>query len=235
MTFPPSVLEPLLASAQADGHTPLQNAQEPMPHQYNPQIHHRRSVRLKDYDYAQKGAYFITICTKDRECLFWNVGAYCDTPRLDTSLLLNDFGRAVAEEWLRTRELRPQIELDAYVVMPNHFHGILIVKENGKATDDELPKRGVYQYAPTKHRNLARSPSQTIGAVVRGFKSAVTTRINLRRGASGAPVWQRNYYEHVIRNENDLTRIRAYIADNPARWADDENNPANIQTTHWQA
>jgi REP element-mobilizing transposase RayT len=71
--------------------------------------------------------------------------------------------------------------------------------------------------------------------VVRGFKGAVTTRINLRRGTPGVLVWQRNYYEHVIRNENDMTRIRAYIADNPAGWADDENNPANIRSTLWQA
>src|SRR3989338_3226689 len=114
-----------------------------MPNPYNPDIHHRRSIRLKGYDYSQEGAYFITICTKDRECLFWNVGAYCHTPRLATPLPVNDSGRVVEEEWLRTPDLRPQIELDAYVVMPNHFHGIVVVKENEKIVNKRHQMRGV--------------------------------------------------------------------------------------------
>jgi REP element-mobilizing transposase RayT len=200
-----------------------------MPNRYNPDLHHRRSIRLRDYDYSQEGAYFLTICTKDRECLFWNVGAYCDTPSLVTPLPLNDLGHIVEEEWLRTSDLRPQIGLDAYVVMPNHFHGIVEINQDGTMATERRDVQGVYQYAPTKDR--IRSPSQTIGAVVRGFKSAATTRVNARRGTPGTPIWQRNYHEHVIRNDADLTRIRDYIVANPSHWAEDENNPINIRTT----
>jgi REP element-mobilizing transposase RayT len=194
---------------------------------YNPEIHHRRSIRLTNYDYFQVGAYFITICTTNRECLFWHVGAYCETPGLTTSPPLNDLGRIVEEEWRRTPAVRPHIELDAFVVMPNHFHAIVVITPGNNTSAERPEVRGVYQYTPTKDR--ARSPSQTIGAVVRGFKSAVTTRVNASRGAPGFPLWQRNYYEHVIRNETDLTRVRDYIANNPARWAEDEDNPTNIK------
>lgn len=199
-----------------------------MPTPYNPDIHHRRSIRLRDYDYSQGGAYFLTICTKDRDCLFWNVGAYGHTPRLATPLPLNDLGRIVEEEWLRTPEIRPHIELDAYVVMPNHVHGIVVINTDEKTFTERRERPGVYQYAPTK--DSIRSPSQTIGAVVRGFKSSVTARVNSLRGTPGTPVWQRNYYEHTIRNDGDVTRIRDYIAANPASWTDDENNPVNITT-----
>jgi REP element-mobilizing transposase RayT len=144
-------------------------------------------------------------------------------------LPLNDLGRIVEEEWLRTPEIRPQIELDAYVVMPNHFHGIVEINQDGTMATARREVRGVWQYAPTKHR--IESPTQTIGAVVRGFKSAVTARVNESRGTPRVPVWQRNYYEHVIRNDADFTRIRDYIAANPTRWDDDENNPANLRAT----
>jgi REP element-mobilizing transposase RayT len=129
---------------------------------------------------------------------------------------INHFGHVLDEEWLRTNGLRPNVGLDEYGVMPNHFHGVLVINE----------RRGVLQYAPT---NVLRSPSQTIGAIIRGFKSAVTKRINQIRNTPGHPVWQRNYYEHVIRNEDGMNRIREYIIANPAKWDDDENNPVNCR------
>jgi len=126
---------------------------------------------------------------------------------------LNELGKIVREEWLRAPQIRAGIQLDAYVVMPNHIHGILVFL--GEA------RRGVLPCAPTTFR----SPSRTLGAVVRGFKGAVTKRINERRGTPDAPLWQRNYYEYVIRGGEDLLRVREYIYLNPARWEEDENHP----------
>jgi REP element-mobilizing transposase RayT len=123
---------------------------------------------------------------------------------------LNEYGMGVHEEWLRTVELRENVEVDAFMVMPNHMHGIVVITDG----------RGVWPYAPT---GTLRSPSHTIGAIIRGFKSASTKRINEIRHTPRAPLWQRNYYEHVIRNDEELKAIRQYILSNPASWATDEN------------
>ena len=173
---------------------------------YDSDIHHRQSVRLKGYDYSQAGAYFVTICTRERDCLFGDLS--------DGEMRLNQYGLIIREEWLRTAALRKDVEVDIYTIMPNHLHGIIVIKG-----------RGVLPYAPT---GTFRSPSHTIGAIVRGFKSASTKRINETRDPRGTPVWQRNYHEHVIRDEDDLNRIRQYIIDNPSCWADDENHPDRI-------
>jgi REP element-mobilizing transposase RayT len=100
--------------------------------------------------------------------------------------------------------------------MPNHFHAIVVIAGNG---------RGVLQYAPTTNKGSLRSPSQTIGAIVRGFKSATTRQINVLRCAPGVPVRQRNYYEHIIRDEAEMYRVREYIVTNPAGWLEEEENP----------
>ena len=126
-------------------------------------------------------------------------------------------------EWINTGTLRPNIELDTYVVMPNHFHGILVINDCA----DTIQRRGVSQYAPT---NAFRSPSQTVGAIIRGFKSAVSKQINHLRDKPGQSVWQRNYYEHIVRNEKELNSIREYIINNPMQWDLDENNPKNIKS-----
>ncbi len=173
---------------------------------------HRRSIRLNGYDYSGAGAYFVTICTRDRECLFGDV--------VNGEVRLNDLGSMVEQEWLQTPGLRPQVELDAYVVMPNHFHAILLIEDS---------RRGVLQYAPTNNKGALRSPSQTVGAMVRGFKSSATKRINEIRKTPALPVWQRNYYEHIIRDKGDLNKIREYIIHNPTQWAQDEENPVNIK------
>jgi len=127
-------------------------------------------------------------------------------------MVLDDSGRTVMNVWLNTPELRPNVALDKFVVMPTHIHGIVIISERG---------RGVLQYAPTG----PRSPSQTIGAILRGFKSATTKQINELRNTPGAKVLQRNYYEHIIRNDEELNRAREYIANNPAQWETDRENP----------
>ena len=109
-------------------------------------------------------------------------------------MVLNEFGKIAQDEWNRTSQVRENVMLDAYVIMPNHLHGIIMVSRKN---------RGVWQYTPTSG---LRSPSQTIGAIIRGYKSAVTRRVNEK--TPGLPLWQRNYYEHIIRNEDDLNEIR---------------------------
>ena len=181
---------------------------------YNSEIHHRRSIRLQGYDYSQPGAYFVTICVHDRECLFGEI--------VDGVMVRNDFGRIVTEEWTRSAELRSEIELDNCVIMPNHFHGIAIFVEN---TDGGDECRGDRPVAPT----VPGPRPKSLGAMMAGFKSAVTKRINELRDAPGVPVWQRNYYEHVIRDEADYNRIAEYISTNPQRWIEDKLHPANFR------
>lgn len=252
--------------------------------------HHRRSIRLKGYDYAGIGAYYVTICVWGRECLFGEITG--------GKMVLNEFGRIVYDEWAITPEKRTNVILDVFVVMPNHLHGIFIITENrgkialGKAgeihrnkpgcrveTPAENPGyagalrvdepgyagnhtghprycRGVLQYAPTYASRTPhtfhtpatsptphtsnipyiisaglRSPSQTVGAIVRGFKGAVAKRINQLRDAPGSPVWQRNYYERVIRNQGEFDRIHRYIINNPANWNKDIEHPSNPGAT----
>ena len=168
--------------------------------------HRRRSIRLRHYDYSRAGTYYVTICTDGRKLLFGEV--------IDDDVKLNELGRITAEEWLKSAQVRSEIELDTWVVMPNHVHGIVMITNRG---------RGGRPVAPTGAGGLR---SSSLGALIAGFKSAATRRINATRGTLGASVWQRNYYEHVIRDESALNRVRQYIADNPARWSEDPENPA---------
>ncbi len=178
----------------------------------------RRSIRLKDYDYAQPGAYFITIVTHHREMLFGRV--------VDGEMALNAYGEIVREEWFRSAEIRAEIELfpDEFVVMPNHIHGIVWIVETG-------PVGATGRSPLPPHDQPPRGPTpRSLGSFIAGFKSAVTKRINALRNTPGAPVWQRNYYEHIIRTERALDAIRRYIAANPLRWHLDRYNPAATGT-----
>ncbi len=159
---------------------------------------------MKGYDYSRAGAYYVTICTQNRECLFGEI--------TDGQMVLNDAGKIVADEWMKTGEIRNEIELDEWVVMPNHFHGIVMIR------------RGDPPVAPTP-RPLPEPRPKSIGSLMSGFKSAVTKRINEIRKTPGMKLWQRNYYEHIIRNQNELNRIREYIANNPMKWEFDRENP----------
>ena len=183
-------------------------------------LHLRRSIRLKEYDYSQAGAYFITICTHQREHLFGEI--------VDGVMQLNEFGQIAHEEWRKTALIRNEIELDEFVIMPNHFHGIIIIHEPVGAYRDTPV--GAYGHTPLPTTNPAtfESPSRTLGAMVRGFKSAVTTQINQNRCTPGRPVWQRNYWEHIIRDEKDLTNAQAYILNNPTQWENDELHSRGI-------
>jgi REP element-mobilizing transposase RayT len=162
--------------------------------------HQRRSLRLRDYDYASAGAYYVTICTAVRLAVFGQV--------VGGVMHLSQEGAIAEQEWLRTPLLRPNVELDAFVVMPDHMHMIAVIATHAPLASTP----GSFQ-----------SPSQTIGAIVRGFKGAVTKQI-------GWPVWQRNYYDHIVRSDRDLERIRRYIAENPARWCNDNEDVHN----RWQ-
>jgi REP element-mobilizing transposase RayT len=205
---------------------------------YNPDIHHRRSIRLREYDYRNAGAYFVTICTFQRECLFGEV--------VNGEMQLKEYGKIVRDEWIRSEVVRNNVSLDAFVIMPNHFHGIMLLSKGVEA----MQRSGETSTAGDPH-NPGDPPgrpygesnalsggcrgeavprpvlSGSIGAIIGQFKSIVTKRINTLRDNPGCPVWQRNYYEQVVRNEDDLTNIRRYIEENPMKWDMDENNPAN--------
>jgi len=194
---------------------------------YDPEKHHRRSIRLPGYDYAQPGAYFVTICTKDRLCLFGEV--------VDGEMRLNNIGRVVKEGWFRSADIRQEVQLfpDEFVVMPNHVHGIIwIINDDDDvgATRRVAPTRWVAHRVGATRRVAPTDPprgpaSGSIGAIIGQFKSITTKRINALRDMPGAPVWQRNYYEHIIRDERSLHRIREYIATNSLRWHLDRENP----------
>jgi REP element-mobilizing transposase RayT len=185
---------------------------------YDPNKHHRRSIRLKGYDYTQAGVYFVTIVTQNRACLFGDIVA--------GEVRLNAFGQAVAETWLWLATQYGYVELDECVVMPNHLHGIIIITEtdNGCPTDGGGVGGGS-RTAPTVIASTApmvkRKP---LGRLIGAFKTVSTKRINEYRGTPGVVVWQRNYYEHIIRDERSLNRIREYIAANPLRWHLDREN-----------
>jgi len=176
---------------------------------YNPDIHHRRSIRLKGYDYSRAGAYFITICTHGRECILGDL--------VDGEMRLNEYGDIVRGEWLNLPNRFPDIELDAVVIMPNHIHAIIAIHAVGVI--HELPLRN-----DTKHRRTMLIPK-----IVGYVKMNTAKRINQSRNTPGARVWQRNYHEHVIRNEADLARIRKYVANNPRKWDMDRQNPDNME------
>jgi REP element-mobilizing transposase RayT len=197
---------------------------------YNPDIHRRRSIRLKGYDYSQAGAYFVTLCAQNRQCIFGNI--------TDERMALNDAGRMVQTTWNEIPDHYPGVDVDAFVVMPNHIHGIVIFVGAGtRACPDMGQPQGV-------------APTLSLPDVVHRFKTMTTKRYTDGVKQSGWPpypgkLWQRNYYEHIIRlsacdhlparcaqagaqagNENELNRIREYIQNNLRKWEIDRENPA---------
>ena len=223
--------------------------------------HNRRSIRLRDFDYAAPGAYFVTICASERGCIFGGVVGGQVHPTLE--------GQVVQDVWTAIPNHFPVVTLDDSVIMPDHLHGILVIADRGDGTRCEWEGAGVVpgenvgaRHAVPEMRHGATresdddigeghaataKPGDDIGArhavplrtverfghpvassvptIVRSFKAATTKRINEMRGTPGAPVWQRNYYEHVVRDEADLDRIRKYIADNLAREIEDSDKP----------
>lgn len=177
-------------------------------------LHHRRSIRRRDCDYAPQGVYFVTICTHARACWFGAV--------VDGEMVLNAMGRIVAEEWQSTAVLRPTVELDAFVVMPNHVHGIVvIVGDDDRGDGGGRDGRGMVHHAPTTPSAFSKPRANSLGTIVGAFKASVTRSARRASMVHGTPLWQRNYHEHIVRNESDLDRLRKHIAVNPARWDED--------------
>jgi REP element-mobilizing transposase RayT len=200
---------------------------------YDPQRHHRRSIRLKGYDYRQPGAYFVTICAQGRACLFGEV--------VDGEMRLNDAGRMVERWWGELNRKFPHIRTDAFVVMPNHIHGIIVMEPVGAdlrvCPDGEWGAHtGAPQQAGTPQQagapQQAGTPQQAgapLPEIVQWFKTMTTNEYIRGVKQSGwtafrGRLWQRNYYEHIIRNEESLNRLRRYIAENPLRWQLDREN-----------
>ncbi|MFH1670339.1 MAG: transposase [Patescibacteria group bacterium] len=174
------------------------------------QLHNRRSVRLKNHGYTH-GTYFVTINAVNGECIFGEV--------VNGRMCLNEFGKIVRDEWLRTEQLRDNVLLDSFIVMPNHFHGIIRI-DDGRRTGTARRARTAHPPAhpPALPRHFGKPISHSLPTIVGSFKSAVTRRINELRDSPGAGIWHRNYCEHVVRDIHDLNRIRAYIAQNPQKW-----------------
>jgi REP element-mobilizing transposase RayT len=181
--------------------------------------HNRRSIRLKEYDYSREGVYFITICAYKRQYLFGkiSVGANGCSPNINLTphMILNEYGKIVQYEWKESEKIRSEIQLDQFIVMPNHVHGIVMINNNDYAEGTKIS--GANSRSP-----LRRMKPKSIPSFIAGYKSVVTKRINQIRNTPRQPVWQRNYYEHVIRDEHDLNRIRKYIVHNPVNWEKDD-------------
>ena len=198
---------------------------------YNPAIHNRHSIRLPGYDYTQPGAYYLTILTHKKEHLFGKV--------VDGIVQLSPVGEIVHEEWLKIPTNFSNVVLDAFVIMPNHMHGILVITDGemrsgkGKAFSPDFAKSG--ENALPLRLETATSPSHTqseslttpprlgsqpgsLPAIVQNFKSVSSRKINKLLKSPGSTIWHRNYYEHVIRDEVDFDRIVAYIEQNPQKW-----------------
>ena len=181
----------------------------------NPSRRNRRSLRLSDYEYGTTGAYFVTVCTKDRIPLFGEID--------HSEMRLNEFGNIVTACWFDLSHHFPNIQLDTFIVMPNHVHGLIEITDEFSETPV-----GAQHAAPVPGAKLRTSTPNvqrgSLAAIVRCFKAASARRINLSAGMPGTTIWQRNYYEHVIRGELELQRVREYIVNNPVRWDEDEEN-----------
>jgi len=201
---------------------PLQHAPTSYPEtttmKYDPEKHHRRSIRLKHYDYSQPGCYFLTMCTRNGECIFGEIS--------ENGMKLNAFGEIVQLYWNKIPQRYPKTESVAFVVMPNHVHGIVCIPD---ARDNIV--RAVHDAKRRSQSPLPKSPlpktrrNMLIPKLVGWFKMNTAKLINQIRKTRGISVWQRNYWEHVIRNEKSMNRIYEYIQTNPFRWHLDRNNP----------
>jgi len=193
---------------------------------YNPNIHHRKSIRLKGYDYSQAGLYFITICVHDKKCLFGKIE--------NNEMILNDAGKIAGECWLKIPEHFPNVVLHDHIIMPNHVHWIIeLIKTDLSAIDSVVPV-GVVNFQPLQSPNespwneFQKIIPHSIGSIIRGYKIGVTKWFrNNPVGAVGVgnfqplPIWQRNYYEHIIHDEKSYERISEYIINNPKNWKED--------------
>src|SRR6266508_1548584 len=190
---------------------------------FDPDRHHRRSIRLPGYDYTRAGAYFITICTYQRACMLGAIQ--------DGVIALSPSGQIVEQCWRNLPSHFMCIELDAFVVMPNHLHAIIIITESDHSKGElstQQPvvssRQGPETVSPRSLSLPNGTQSGSLSAIIQNFKSVSTRKINQALQNRGATVWQRGYYERIIRDEAALNNVRRYIEANPARWADDEEH-----------
>jgi putative transposase len=177
---------------------------------FDPTQRNRKSTRLKNYDYSTPGYYFVTICTQNRQCWLGEVQ--------NSQMKLNSNGRIVEEAWRNLPSHFPTVQLDQYILMPNHLHGILVVGATFMApkTKAKTPTQGVINHVPT------------FGEIIRRFKAVSSRAIHKKDGPAFS--WQRNYYEHVIRRDEFLDEVRKYILANPLKWELDKDNPVNFKS-----
>jgi putative transposase len=173
---------------------------------------HRKSIRLKDYDYSQEGAYFITICTNNRYEVLGDIE--------DGKITLSSIGNIAHDIWLEISGIYSSIETEEFIIMPNHLHGVIVVYKKM-----ESPGRGLINQTPTKWI-LMQNPSQTLGKIIRRYKAKASYIIHKAGYIDFG--WQRNYYEHIIRNDKELNKIREYIINNPAKWDLDRENQKSM-------
>ncbi len=177
------------------------------------QIRERKSNRLKGCDYSSSGYYFVTICTKSREEYFGNV--------IDRKMKLNEYGHIVNQYWFDLPNHYENCQLDEFIVMPNHIHGIIVIT-NSKRNIPNVGTIHELSLRKTFRRNML------IPKIIGRFKMITAKSINGKCGLRDRPIWQRSFYDHIIHNEYELTRIREYIKNNPANWKNDRNNPENL-------
>lgn len=168
----------------------------------------RRSIRLPHYDYATPGAYFVTIATHNNEPIFGSVAG--------DEIVLNEWGRVAEKCWREIPDHFPSVTPDQFIIMPNHVHGIIFIIDTNPPTDleDEENSRVGAQHAAPLQQDKTRVGAGSLGAIVRSYKSVVTKSINEMRNSPAAPIWQRNYYERVLRDESELEQTRFYIMHN---------------------
>lgn len=187
-----------------------------------PEKYHRQSIRMKGYDYTLPGAYFVTLLSQNRVCLFGEVE--------NGEIKLSKIGQLVIDCWYGIPKMFNNIELDEFVLMPNHLHGILLINEapgKGEAFSDMNTSQhvlGLENASPLQPRG---TQSGSLSAVIQNFKSVSTRRVNQKFFKSGNKIWQRSFYERIVRNDRELNAIRQYILDNPLNWEMDKENPVN--------
>ncbi len=168
----------------------------------------RKQIRLRYFDYALSGAYYITICSHEKKCIFSDIE--------DDVVILSPIGKIIEEEWRKTHDVRPSVIIDDFVIMPNHIHAIIIFAD-GKGTN-EIPD------TDSPFRSLGGSEGESVSAIISQVKSIVTKRARRELGFN-SEIWQRSFYEHIIRDDNDMRRIRDYIKLNPLEWHLDQEHP----------
>ena len=189
----------------------------------DPDMHNRHSIRLKGFDYSYPGVYFLTLVAHKRECLFGEIE--------DSQMKLSGTGKLLDECWNRIPIFFPNTNLDEYIIMPNHLHGIIIIEEahgRGEASvTSNLETTDQYLEDASPQSPIGTRPG-SLGAIIQNFKSVSTRKVNRLYFEPGNKIWQRNYYERIIRNDRELNAIRRYIRDNPLNWDLDKENPTNM-------